>query len=289
MTGKKAFWISAAITALAVLPIFAIAGLYAMTRVQETDTAVKGISVNAPTSADIKTVLIMTGSGSAQTANTAVIVHLDALHSRLSCIAMPMETVVLANGTPTTLSLAAASAGPSQCAAAISETLGITVDNYIYTTPQTLCDMVQGLGNASIKLSRYVPSDELSKLMLVIDGIDTQVLSPSMLAEVLSACSGSPNVQQLRADGYLAFLTADPTLLQSAITASLKKYSGSLATDINAQAIYDYDRIFKFFGREAPTQTESAILPGKTTANGIYELLPQAEETAQRLCVYNEK
>ena len=288
MTGKKAFWISAAITAAAVMPVFAIAGIYAMTRVQETDTAIKGITVNAPTSTDKKTVLVMTGSGSAQTASTAAVIHFDALHSRLSCMSMPMETVVLAGGSPTTLSAAAASAGPSQCAASISETLGITIDNYIYTTPQTLCDMVQGLGNAQIKLSRYVPSDELSRLKLLIDGIDTQAMSPAMLAEVLSECSGSANVQQLRADGYLAFLTADPTLLQSALTASLKKYSGSLATDINAQQIYEYDRIFKFFGREAPAQTESTALAGKMNSDGMYELLPEAKETAQRLCTYSE-
>ena len=265
MSKTKAFWLSLCATLAVLVPLYCMAMALTITRVQPTDTPQQGVPIAQPTRADAKTVLVLTGAKTAQTADTYVLLHFDALQNKVAVAALPQQTQVQIDGKTSTLRAAAERAGPSQCVAALEQTLGIVIDNYLFAAPETLCKIAEGLGNIKLSLRDYLTEEAIGQLRLSVSGVQTQTLSPRLFAEVLASEQlGDAQCNTLREDGYLAFLQADTTLLAAVLPAAVRKNSPALATNITATQIYDYARIFDFFAKEQP-QYSALALPGRFT------------------------
>ncbi|MEG0896700.1 MAG: LCP family protein [Ruthenibacterium sp.] len=263
LSKTKAFWLSLCATLAVLMPLYLMAMAFSVTRVRPADTPQQGIPIAQPTRTDTKTVLVLTGAKTAQTADTYVLVFFDALQNKVATAALPQQTAVQVNGEPTTLRKAAENAGPSQCVAALAETLGITIDNYLFASPETLCKIAEGLGNIKLPLREYLSEKTIEQKHLSVAGVQTQTLSPRLFAEVLASESiENAKRNALREDGYLAFLQADTALLATVLPNAVRKNSKALATNITATQIYDYARIFNFFAKEQP-QYSALALTGK--------------------------
>ncbi|MEG1447303.1 MAG: LCP family protein [Ruthenibacterium sp.] len=265
MSKTKAFWLSLGGTLAILIPLYLMAMAWTLTRVQPTDKPQQGVPIAQPTRADAKTVLILTGAKTAQTADTYVLVSFDALKNKVAVAALPQQTVVQIDGTQTTLREAAERAGPSQCVAALMETLNIPIDNYLFGTPETLCKIAEPLGNIKLPLGDYLTEEALGQLRLSVPGVQTHTLSPRLFVEILASGQlGDAPCNTLREDGYLAFLQADTALLAQVLPDAVRKNSAALATNITATQIYDYARIFDFFAKEQP-QYSALAMPGHFT------------------------
>ena len=276
MTNKRAFWISFLISLAVIVPGYlALLAYTLVTPSVAADTPQTDIPVVFPTVQDDKTVLVMTGG--------YTLVHLDALHRRLTAVSLPAETVVLVEGSPVTLSQAVASAGPTQGVRALEETLGVSVDNYLFTPSGTLADIAGNLGTAKMKLRSYISADALERLSLAVDGVEELPLSPALLAEVLESGEVTGAAQcELRACGYAAFLSAGRKNLTSLVE-NVRANSGSIATDLTATQLYDYERLLGFLetGDDVPGQAEALTVT--QTAAGTFEITEDAAAQVKRL------
>lgn len=276
MSRAKAFWLALAGTLALVLPVYLATAAILFTRGTPVDTPQSGVPIAQPTTGDARLFLLMTGP---EQPETFVLLRFDAADGLVCTLAMPAETVVLANGKPITLAEAVQQAGPAQAAAALEETLPLSVDHYLYCTAAQLAEMTDPMGTARIPLSNYLTPEALRRLQLQLPGIDTLSLTPQMLADVLAAGAAAPDLQTLlRAEGYLAFLRVGGEALAREIPDALRRALAQTSTDLTAVDIYDYERIFGFLLRETP-QYRAAVLPG-SWENGRYELSPEAAEVA---------
>lgn len=284
MTNKKAFWLSFALSAAVIVPAYlALLAYQLVTPSVAADTPQTDVPVVFPTVRDDKTVLVMTGEGTAQTAETYALVRFDALHRRITATSLPPQTVVLVEGAPVTLEQAVASAGPTQGMRALEETLGVSVDNYLFAQPETLCSMAESLGTAQLRLRAYVPTDALARLALEVDGVDAMYLSPRLFAEVMTSGEVPDEALcELRARGYAAFLAAGRRVL-GALPDEVRSNSTSLATDLTATELYDYERLFGFLASGEDIAPEAEALPVTETSAGTYELTEDSVQAAQRL------
>ena len=284
MTGKRAFWLSFGVSLLIIVPAYlALLAYQLVTPSVSADTPQSGIPVVFPTVQDDKTLLIMTGDGTAQTAQGYTIVRLDALHEHIAAVSLPRESIVLVGGAPVRLCGAVQSAGPTQGLRALEDTLGVTIDNYLFASPETLWTIAEQLGTARLKLNAYVPRDALERLALSINGVDTLTLSPRLFAEVLA--SGEVPVEtacELRACGYAAFLAAGQRSL-AALPGAVRSASENIATDLTATQLYDYERLLGFLQGGESVAPESASLSVTWTSPDTCELTPDAPEQAQAL------
>lgn len=282
MSKRKAFWFSFLLSLAVIVPLYLAVFALGITRAKPAEQKQQGIPIAQPTVSDHKTVLVMTGSATAQTPDTYALVYFDALRSKISVVTFPKETIVLTGGQAGTLAQAVEKAGPSQGVAALSETLEISVDNYLFASPETLCRMTEGLGNASLALGEYLTQEQIGNLQLVVEGTQTQVLSPRLLTEILASGEVSQKVRyELRAAGYRAFLQAGSETLANVLPDAVRKNSTKLATNITATEIFDYERIFDFLGKEPP-QCSASTLPGKWTGE-TYELDENSVAEAQQI------
>lgn len=283
MSRKKAFWLSFFITLAVLLPIYAAVILYGTVRgAKPADTAQSGVWVAQAKRSDAQTVLVMTGAGTAQTADTFALVRFDAYNERLCVATLPPETIVLIGGAPYTLTECVQSAGPSQAIAALRETLGIEVNHYLFAAPRTLWSIAEQYGTVRLPLSSYLSDEALTALhMTADDGAQTQTLTPRMLAEALqSGYAAGDTLCTLRAKGYAAFLAAGAGRLADTLPQSVRTNSSRLATNISATELYDYERTLQFLDKRQPDIISQA-LPG-TWAGERYELNDESVAFAVR-------
>ena len=284
MTNKKAFWFSFLLSLAVIVPGYlALLAYTLVTPSVAADTPQTDIPVVFPTVQDDKTVLVLTGGETVKEASGCTLVRLDALHRRLTALSMPADTVVLVNGEPVTLSQAIASAGPTQGVRALEETLDITVSNYLYAPADVLADIAGELGTARMKLRAYISNDALERLALAVDGVDDLSLSPPLFAEVLASGEVPDSaLYELRACGYAAFLSAGRQNLTSLVD-EVRANSSSVATDLTATQLYDYERLLNFLetGEDIPGQAEALAVT--QTAAGTFEIREEATGQVERL------
>ena len=279
MTGKRVFWISFGLSLAVVVPAYlALFAYQLVTPSVAADTPQTDIPVVFPTVQDDRTLLVMTGGGTAQTAQTYALVRLDALHGRIAVATLPRDTVVLRDGAPVALCDAVQSAGPTQGLRSLEETLGVTIDNYLFASPETLWSIAEVLGTARIRLSSYISGDALERLALSVDGVDELTLSPRLFAEVLASDELTDDTAcELRAYGYAAFLAAGQRSL-AALPDAVRMQSRSIATDLTATQLYDYERLLNFLQDANSMAYTAAPLP--VTRGTACELDASAAEMA---------
>lgn len=276
MRKTKAYFLSLLGALTVVLPIYLAAAAILFTRTRPVDTLQSGVPVVQPRATDARTLLLMTGP---EQPETFVLLRFDAWSGEVCTAALPAEAVMLVGGQPVTLAEAAQQAGPAQSAAAIEETLGITVDNYFYCTADDLLKLTDGFGTARIPLANYLTPQALAQVKLDLPGIETLSLTPAMLAQVLAADAAAPDLQTLlRAEGYLAFLRVGGAPLAEKLPDALRAALAGSATDLTAVQIYDYERIFNFLQKDPP-EYRAGVFPG-AWAGDRYELSPDAPAVA---------
>ncbi|MEG2500031.1 MAG: hypothetical protein RSA78_03085 [Oscillospiraceae bacterium] len=278
MSKIKGFFLGFFLTLAIIIPIYLLfAALGLRSSALPIDGAKANVPMAKPVSEDAKTVLIISGKDNAE---TFVLLRLDALTNRICTVVLPENTVLLLDGQPITLGKAAATCGPAQAVECIAATLDITINDYIMASPKTLAEMASPLGSANVRLANYLSSEALGQLKLLVPGVETLVLSPTKLLEILS--SGLIPDEQLaaiRGDGYLAFLRAGAHMLAEVFPSAMRKYSKELSTSITATDIYDYERVLKFLQKQEP-EFKTGVLPGEIN-NGRFELAPTAPDTAK--------
>lgn len=282
MRRNRLFWKSFFLTLTALLPLYLGVAAWCGVRIarakkaEETGLAQSGVRILQPTGADCRTLLVMTGGGTAQTPESYVLLRFDALHNAMAAAALPPETEVRLNGRSVLLRDAVADAGPFQGTAALRETLDIPIDNYLFCAPDTLAEIVQPLGSAGVDLEKELSPETLGALQLDVPGSGTRsILTAQMLADVLQSDAVPRSaVCAVRAQGYLEFLRSGTGRLQTTLCAGVRACSPKLATDLTATQLFDYERIFRFLDREEAVCSACA-LPG-TWQGGRYVLSGQA-------------
>lgn len=290
MLKKRAFWISFFVSLAVMCPLYLAMLAYvnvAQTRAQAqlAETPQSGVWIAQPLIKDRKTVLVMTGTNGAQSPETFVLVHFDALENRINALSLPGCTVVRSANGVQTLAQAVAEAGPSQGVAVLADTLGVAVDDYLFTTPSALWQAMESFGTIPLKLSQYVPQNAMEQLRLSVEGIETQRVTARVLAQVLADASLLPDVKHtLRAVGYAEFLRVGVTKLEQTLPGFVRRSSANIATDITATELYDYERTLRFLDRQTPTCrgiTAAGEYVLRSDGEEVYELAPTAPQQVQ--------
>lgn len=282
MTRRKAFVLGMVCTLALLAPCYGLLLVYSAARTAPADAARTDVPLLAPTEADEKNLLVMTGE---EAPETFALVRLDALHSAVNVVAMPGSTVVLCDGAPYTLLEAARTAGPAQAAAALEETLGIHVDNYVFCTAAQLAEQAEPLGNGRLRLANYLSAQALEQLRLAVPGVTELSLTPAMLAQALAEGQADRRMEPLlRAAGYLAFLQAGQEKLAQVVPEALRYAIAHCTADLDAAQVYDYQRVCAFLAEDLP-RFSAAGLPGTFAGEGEderYELGAAALATARQ-------
>lgn len=282
MGKRRAFIFSFVLALLVQVPVYLCMYAWNLTTAKPAGVAQSGIAILQPAAEDARTVLVMTGSGTAQTPDTYALVRFDAYQSKMNVVSFPADSIVLAAGSPKTLADAVSKAGPAQGVAALEKTLGIVIDHYLFASPETLCNITAGFGNAQLKLANYVNAKTISALQLDIEGVSSLMFTPQLMAQMLASEEVAPDAKiTLRAAGYLAFLRANVPQLSQILPLSIRRNNTKLATNITALNSYDYERILKFMA-ESELTCESATLSGNNAHTG-YEFTEEAVTIAHRL------
>ena len=206
MSKKKAFLLGFSLTLAVLVPVYLAVCAYGLSRTAPVEQKQQGVPVVQPLSTDARTLALMTGEGGPQ---TFVLVRFDAYEGRITTAALDAQTVVLCGGQGMTLFEVAQQMGPAGVTAALEETLGAPVDNYIYCTARRLASLTENFGSAQLKLTNYMTSEALGELQLSVPGVSELTLSTQVLCETLEAQALSRDAQTLlRAQGYLAFARA---------------------------------------------------------------------------------
>lgn len=278
MSNRKAFFIGLFATLALILPVYFIFAAISFSgkNAAAADNKQSNVPIAHPSAADAKTVLIIEDN---KTSAVFALVRFDALENKIVTSSLLSETVVLADGKGLTLIDALRTAGPAQAVKSISETLGITVDDYIMASPDTLAQMWQPLGIAQVLLANYINAETMSQLKLAVPGIEDVALSPLRFKEILhSEFISRQSLCVLCADGYLAFLRANSDVLDTVLVNAFKKSINSVQTDISAADIFDYERILKFLVR-GECEFASAQFDGQMS-NERFELAENTPQTA---------
>ncbi len=272
MTKTKIFWLAFLCTAAIFLPIYLLT--YAFTNAQiktqpQTVTEEQSnVLITNPTTDDVYTILLMSGTSTAGMADSYALIHFDALKNVISVTSMPPQTVVLLDKDVMTLQEAVTRAGPSNGAKALSQTLGITVTDYIFASPDKLSDTAQVFGNITLLLKNYINEATLKELGFVNEQNERYTVSAQYFKQILQTESiGQSNINEVRSLGYSAFLAAGHGRLAQIIPQAISENSKSIATNINATKLFDYERILKFIDRQQPTYYAMAM-PGGYSADG---------------------
>ncbi len=272
----KVFLLSFIVTLAVIVPIYGI-GYFLTVEQNNAEFASEqqsGIYIAQPIISDEKTVLLMVGEGNAQNAESYTIISFNAYENSISIASMPPQTVMVLNQSPITLSDATRSAGPSQAAKAISETLGIQVDNYVFVSQQVLWETAEAFGTISMRLNNFLDSDDMNKMGLDEIISDMYTLTPRLFSQILSECTfDEADEYEMRAQGYSLYLSAGHGNIKVIFANLLTKNSSQIATNISALDIVDYERIWGFLDRQQPSYNAGA-LPGYYSRYGdkVYEL-----------------
>lgn len=268
MSKKKAFLLGFCLTLAVLVPVYLAVCAYSLSRTAPVEQKQQGVPVIQPLSTDARTLALMTGEDGPQ---TFVLIRFDAYEGRITTAALDAQTVVLCGGQGMTLLEIAQQMGPAGVTAALEETLGAPVDNYIYCTPQRLASLTENFGSAQLKLTNYMTSEALGELQLSVPGVNGLTLSTQVLRETLAAQALSRDAQTLlRAQGYLAFARAACGRLEQKGTNALRAAVAKDSTDITAVQLYDYQRIFKFLDKIVP-EARALTFPGRWNGDR-YEL-----------------
>ncbi len=287
MTNKKIFFLTFLCTVAVFLPIYLL--IYAFQSAQINLNAQNpvtqpqsGVLVTNPTPDDTKTLLLMCGQGGAAEAESYAIIQFDAVNNIISVTSMPPQTILLMGGNPISLQDAVATAGPSQGAAALSETLGVEIKDYIFASPEIMWQSAQVLGNITLLLENHVSDDIISALGLINSGTQRYTLTPLIFSQLLERLIATEARQdgehEVRSLGYSAFLAAGHGRLSELLPSAIKQNSNKIATNITATKLFEYERTLEFLDRQQPTYIAGA-LPGTWNSSQLrFEL---SEETLE--------
>ena len=268
MSKKKAFLLGFSLTLAVLVPVYLAVCAYGLSRTAPVEQKQQGVPVVQPLSTDARTLALMTGEGGPQ---TFVLVRFDAYEGRITTAALDAQTVVLCGGQGMTLFEVAQQMGPAGVPAALEETLGAPVDNYIYCTARRLASLTENFGSAQLKLTNYMTSEALGELQLSVPGVSELTLSTQVLCETLEAQVLSRDAQTLlRAQGYLAFARAASGQLEQKAANAMRAAVAKDSTDLTAVQLYDYQRIFKFLDKIVP-EARALTFPGRWNGDR-YEL-----------------
>lgn len=278
MSNRKGFLIGFFATLALMLPVYCVFAIVSFSgqKTATVENKQSNVPIAHPSAADAKTVLVIEDN---KENAVFALVRFDALENKAVTSSLLAQTVVLADGKGITLIDALRKAGPAQAVASISETLGVTIDDYIMASPDTLAQMWQPLGIAQVLLANYINAETMSQLKLAVPGIEDVALSPVRFKEILhSEFISKQSLCVLCADGYLAFLRANNDTLDTVLVNAFKKNINEVQTDISAADIFDYERILRFLVKNECEFT-SAQFDG-TMANDRFELAENTVQTA---------
>ncbi len=287
MAKIKVFFISFIVTLAAILPIYGIAYFLnvARPRAQFANEPQTEVYISQPAANETISILLMVGDENVQNTQSYVIVNFNAYENSINVVSMPGETVMIIDGKPITLEQATKSAGPSQAASAISQTLGISVEKYVFVSAELLWQTAQAFGNISMRTSLYASEESLKELGVIINGNEPQVLSPRFFAQILSDAQFS-NVSryEMRALGYSLFFSAGYGRLSEVLSEFFEENSAKIATNISAVELNEYKRIWQFLDRQQPTYN-AGTLPGEYSnfEEQVYELNEQSLEFINKI------
>ncbi len=272
----KVFFLSFIITLAVLSPIYG--GAYYFSVVRDNTVFANEVQpdvyVAQPVLSDNINVLVLVGEGDVQSASSYMLISFNAYANSISILCMPPETVMVLNKQPLTLKEATRLAGPSHAANAISETLMIEVEKYVFASPQNLWQTAEAFGNITMRVSQYVNEDSLSELGILQSNAQAQVLSPRFFAQVLSEGKfPQANEYEMRALGYSLFLSAGHGKLSTTLSDFITKNSTEIATNISADELTQLRRVWQFLDRQQPTYNAGA-LPGDYSnySEEVYEL-----------------
>ncbi len=272
MTKIKVFIISFLCTIAVFLPIYllvyAFSGAVKAPNTPQTVTeSQSGVLVTNPMPSDTQTMLLMVGDSIAANASSYTIIQFNAVNNTIAVTSMPPQTVVLSGGKAITLQEAVVSAGPSQAAAALSETLGVEIKDYIFVSPDVLWTQAQVFGNITLMLDNYVDKDFLSGMGFINTDTMRYTVSPLILSQILSSEElEKESEHEIRSLAYSAFLAAGHGRLSEIIPAAIGQMGKSVATNISATKLFSYERTLEFLDKQQPTYYAKA-LPGEWAAN----------------------
>ncbi len=273
MTGKKAFWISFALTLGILVPLYAAALFLGSTQLDGTDMAAAGegvgLAVRRPDAGDAKNLLLAVREGE----ETAfVLLRFDALQGKACVMPLPGDLLLDAEDGPRTLQQQDAYAGPGVASLELAQLLGVKVDHYLSIDRDALVALAQQMGNISLDPSW----DELEGVSLPEGEGGRLVLSASAADELMRRAEAEgADLPALRARLYSEFLLVGMDRLNTIIPDFLRG-EGSFSTSILATDIYDYQRILDYLALLQPEMRFAA--PGTAPAEGGCALTEEAAE-----------
>lgn len=248
MSGKKAFWISFALTLGLLIPLYAVALFLGTAGMSDPDAPAAGegvgIAVRRPDAGDAKNLfLAVRGENS-----WFLLLRFDALQGKCSVAALPGSLLLTReSGEQTTLADLDDYAGPGIAAQRLAQLLDIKLDHYLSLPQQTLIELAEQMGNITVDANW----PELAKKQgLLADQEERVTLSADGAAALLGRAG--TDADELRARIYSAFLLAGMDRLNTLLPDFLRTSSSSLDTDILATDIYDYQRILDYLALLQP-------------------------------------
>lgn len=267
--GFKTFWISFFLTAAVLAPMIAGTLLWVQVRGEQADRVSRsesGIAVREPTTRHRMTVLVAV----ADDPPAFVLARLDAPANTLRLAVIPAEGVVLAGQEPVTLADSYAAAGPARVTQLLQETLGVTIDEYLALTAETLAGALGDAGRMRAALSGALTAAELEAAGLSGEAAEWTVSTAHQALLTLQRRSeenglSAVAVARARAGLWEAAARQQLELLPSALPDGLRSASASLLTSFTAQTYYTLAETLEFLAnRSAEPQAE--VLPGDWNA-----------------------
>lgn len=265
MTGKKAFWLSFALTLGILVPLYAAALFLGSAQLDGTDAAAAGegvgIAVRRPDAQDAKNLLLAVRQEGEN--SWFVLLRFDALQGKVCVMPLPGDLALPEAEGPKTLAEQDAYAGPGMAALGLEQLLGIKLDHYLSIERDALIELGQQMGNVSVDLQW----SELEGLSLPEGETSRLVLSASAAAELLGQAQAQGlDPAPLRARLYSAFLLVGMDRLNTILPDFLRS-EGAFSTSILATDIYDYQRILDYLALLQPEMLW-AVPKTENTADG---------------------
>lgn len=278
LTGKKAFWLSFALTLGILIPLYAAALFLGSAGLQDPTAAAAGegvgLAVRRPDAGDSKNLLLAVRQ---EEGSTFVLLRFDALQEKVCVMPLPSDLLLPAQEDEIALAAQDAHAGPGVAAMGLAQLLGIRIDHYLSIEDQTLVSLAQQMGNISLDPQW----SELQRLALPEGEGGRVVLSAPAAAELIQAAAAQEaDVTALRARLYSEFLLVGMDRLNTIIPDFLRG-EGGFSTSILATDIYDYQRILDYLALLQPEMLWAA--PQTEPAQGGCTLTSEALEQAAQM------
>ena len=267
MTKKKAFFLTIILTLASIAPLFMLIILPKIaegppTQVSKTQ---QDVPIILPTASDYKTILVVTQNPEP----VFLLLRIDAVRTEINGAFFPKETIILQNGTPTTIEKTWQTKGAIHVVRGLEETFEIGIDNYYQTDIKSIVKNTTSLGSIPVNLEDFGDSKDTKTIEKYIEtGMQNNITvqtSQDMLAEFTG--TGSEKAQ-LRSIIYTSFLQKESDFSQALLDILNDK---DAVTDITAQDRFKYERIIKLIQDSEDKKININAIP-LHTKNDVYEL-----------------